>query len=286
MLDIQCYFDETTNTASYLVIEPQSKSCAVIDPVLGFDMSASRTSTQFVDHIISDIKAKTLKLNWILDTHAHADHISAAQYLKNQLGGQVVIGEHIVEVQKIFRSIFNLSSEFVANGSQFDLLVNEHSQLPLGELVIRVLETPGHTPACVSYVIGDNVFVGDTLFMPDYGTARCDFPGGDAATLYRSIHKLYQLADETHVYVGHDYKAANRDYFAWHTTIGEQKRNNIQINQTITEEQFITMREQKDSTLNPPKLILPSVQINIRAGNFPPPEQDGYSYLKLPLNKI
>ncbi|MBJ7555435.1 MBL fold metallo-hydrolase [Marinomonas spartinae] len=281
---ITAFFDETTFTASYVVEDRHQQTCAIIDSVLDFDPASGHTSTLNADKIIAFIKSKNLTLAYILETHVHADHFSAASYLKEQLGGKTVIGEHISQVQSTFSKLLNTDDSFAHDGSQFDLLVSESSMLPFGQDSIRVLHTPGHTPACVTYLIGDAAFIGDTLFMPDYGTARCDFPGGDARVLYQSIQKIFSLPDTTRLFLCHDYKAPNRHEYVWETSVAEQKSYNLHIHSGITEEEFCTMRQQKDATLNMPKLIWPSVQVNMRAGNMPPQESNGIGYLKIPIN--
>jgi glyoxylase-like metal-dependent hydrolase (beta-lactamase superfamily II) len=281
---IKCFFDEITNTATYLIADSVAKECAIIDSVLGFEPSSGTTSTELADEIISYITNNQWKCRWILDTHAHADHLTAATYLQDKLGGKIAIGKHIVDVQKIFKPIFNFETEFVTDGRQFDQLLHEGDVLELGSFTIDVLHTPGHTPACLSFLIDENAFVGDTLFMPDYGTARCDFPGGDAEKLYKSIQKIFALPDNTILFVGHDYKAEGRDVYAWQSTVAEQKSQNIHINTSVTVEEYVVFRNQRDSGLAMPKLILPSVQVNIRAGHFPKVAENGFHYLTLPIN--
>lgn len=285
-LSIVPFFDEQTFTASYVVADVENKQCAIIDSVLDFDLHSATTSTSSADKIIAYITKQQWQCQWILETHAHADHLTAAPYLQEKLGGKIVIGGHIVEVQKIFKTVFNFEESFKTNGEQFDKLIDEDDHLTLGNFTINVMHTPGHTPACVTYLIDDAAFIGDTLFMPDYGTARCDFPGGDAATLYQSIQKIYALPDNTRLFTGHDYKSPTRDYFAWESTVAEQKAHNIHINKNISQEEFVRFRNERDSTLAVPKLILPSVQVNIRAGHLPPSEANGKHYLKLPINTL
>ncbi|WP_416885389.1 MBL fold metallo-hydrolase [Marinospirillum sp.] len=283
---IQPFFDQDTFTYSYLVRDPASSACAIIDSVLDFDPASGRTQTQSADQLIAAVTAQGLTLEWILETHVHADHLSAAPYLQQQLGGQIVIGAKITEVQRVFADVFHAEPEFARDGSQFDRLVEEGDCLPLGELSIQVLHTPGHTPACVTYLIGDAAFVGDTLFMPDYGTARCDFPGGDARQLYQSIHKIFALPDTTRLMLCHDYQAPGRDRFCHETSVAEQKQQNVHVHLGVSEAEFVQQRQAKDATLKMPRLILPSVQVNMRAGQLPPAEANGVRYLKLPLNLL
>jgi glyoxylase-like metal-dependent hydrolase (beta-lactamase superfamily II) len=278
-------FDPASWTVTYIVHAGKGSDCAVIDSVLDYDHKSGRTSTTSADQVIDYIKTNQLKLAWILETHAHADHLSAAAYLKLNLGGKTAIGEKIQEVQEVFKAIFNLEPEFEVNGSQFDRLLKDDESLSLGDLSVKVLSLPGHTPACVGYQIGDAVFVGDTLFMPDVGTARCDFPGGDARNLFNSIKRILSLAPQTRLFMCHDYPPNNRP-IAFETTVALQKSHNIHVNDNVTEMQFIEMRTQRDSTLDMPTLILPSVQFNIRAGEMPPKESNGVSYLKIPMNKL
>jgi len=283
---VKTFFDEPTFTATHVVHDPATKRAAIIDSVLDFDNAAGRTSTASADAVIAYVKSEGLTVDWILETHAHADHLSAAPYLKKALGGKLGIGANIKTVQKVFGEIFNAEPEFRRDGSQFDALFEDGATFKIGEIEARVLWTPGHTPACLTYVIGDAAFVGDTLFMPDYGTARCDFPGGDAATLYRSIQKIFALPDETRLFLCHDYKAPGRDEFAWQTTVKEERDWNVHVGRGVTEADFVKMREARDKTLAMPKLILPSVQVNMRAGELPPPDKNGIRYLKLPVNAL
>ncbi|MCB1495741.1 MAG: MBL fold metallo-hydrolase [Bauldia sp.] len=277
---VRAFFDEPTNTASYLVSDPVTKRAAVIDPVLDYDQRTGKASTKSADAILEAAEEDGLTIDWILETHAHADHLTAAPYMKLKTGAQVGIGEHIREVQKIFRPVFN-ATDVSGDGSEFDRLLSEGEHFQIGGLDVGVLHTPGHTPACVSYVIGDCVFVGDTLFMPDYGTARADFPGGSARTLYHSIQKLLALPDATRLFVCHDYKPEGRDDYAWETTIGEERRNTHLSGKT--EDEFVAMREARDKDLAAPLLLLPSIQTNIRAGRLPPTESNGVSYIKIPV---
>jgi len=281
---VRAFFDEPTFTVSYLVWDPATKSGAIVDSVLDFDPKSGRTGTHSAEAILAAAKQEAVRIDWLLETHAHADHLSAAPFLKQATGAPIVIGEHIKAVQAVFKDVFNLGY-VTADGRPFDKLVSDREKLKLGELLIEVLHTPGHTPACVSYLIGDALFVGDTMFMPDYGTARADFPGGDARTLYRSIHKLLALPDETRVFLCHDYKAPGRDAFAWESTIGEERTRNVHL-VDVTEDEFVAMREARDKTLAMPALILPSIQVNIQAGQLPPPEDNGVRYLKLPIDAL
>jgi len=282
--DIQAFFDPTTFTVSYIISDKVSKECAIIDPVLDFDPVSGRTETKSAAKLIEYIQLNQLQTVWILETHAHADHLSSASYLKIQLGGKTAIGEQITKVQSAFKTPFNMEPEFKADGSQFDQLLADGDIIKIGQTAIRVIHTPGHTPACLSYEVDGVMFVGDTLFMPDFGTARTDFPGGDAKILYHSIQKILAYPGETKIFVGHDYKAPDRDFYAWESTVALQKSNNIHINENIAEQQFIECRTTRDSTLTMPALILPAVQVNIRAGEMPPKEDNGVSYLKLPIN--
>ncbi|UWQ38758.1 MBL fold metallo-hydrolase [Leisingera aquaemixtae] len=283
---VKAFFDEATNTVSYVVREPEGTACAIIDSVLDFDHAAGRTSTASADAIIAWVKAEGLRVEWILESHVHADHLSAAPYLQEQLGGKIGIGDRITVVQDTFGKIFNEGTEFQRDGSQFDQLFREGDSFMIGQLRGEVLHTPGHTPACLTYVIGDAAFVGDTLFMPDFGTARCDFPGGSSADLYNSIQKILTLPDETRIFVGHDYKAPGRDDYAWETTVGEQKALNVHVGEGRSIEEFVQMRDARDATLGMPRLILPSLQVNMRAGQMPEPDEQGDVFLKIPVNKI
>lgn len=282
---VQGFFHQPSCTITYVVHDPGSGRAAVIDPVLDYDPVSGRSSTGFIDNVVAYIEAGELQVDWILETHAHADHLSAAQHLKRLLGVPVAIGEHIRDVQRIFRKLFNLGDGFAINGSQFDRLLRDGEHFALGGLDVQVLHTPGHTPACVTYVIGDCAFIGDTLFMPDYGTARADFPGGDAGSLYRSIRRILDLPNETCLCMCHDYAPGGREP-AWETTVAEQRRDNVQVCDGVDEAQFVRKREARDRSLDMPRLILPSVQVNIRAGRFPEPESNGVSYLKIPINVL
>ena len=280
------FFDEPTNTISYVVADPETRVCAVIDSLLDYDHASGRTSTQSADRLIAFIQEQGLSVDWIIDTHVHADHLTAAPYIKQKLGGRTAIGEQIATVQKVFGAVFNAGQSFHTDGSQFDHLFTNEETYRVGSITAQAIHTPGHTPACMSHIIGDAVFVGDTLFMSDFGTARCDFPGGDAGTLYDSIQKLFTLPDETRVFLCHDYKAPGRDRFVWETTMGEQKEKNIHVGGRTKREDFIAMRTKRDAMLPMPKLILPSVQVNMRAGDMPPPEDDGKRYIKIPINAL
>ena len=282
---IRSFFHEPTFTVTYLVWDEASRRAAVIDSVLDFDQKSGRTGTKSAQAVLDAIAEEGVTVDWLLETHAHADHLSAAPFLKAATGAPVVIGEHIKTVQNVFKRVFNLD-DVVPDGRVFDRLVKDGESLPLGSLKIEVLHTPGHTPADVSYRVGDAVFVGDTLFMPDYGTARADFPGGDARTLYRSIRKLLALPEETRVFLCHDYKAPGREDFAWETTIGAERASNVHVHEGVSEDAFVQMREARDKTLSMPTLILPSIQVNIRAGALPPAEENGVRYLKLPLDAL
>ncbi|WP_372971886.1 MBL fold metallo-hydrolase [Marinobacter sp.] len=281
---VQHFFDEPTNTFSYVISDPDSDACAIIDSVLDFDYAAGKTDVRSANEIIDYIRGKNLRVEWIIETHVHADHLSAAPYLHAELGGKTGIGAHIIEVQEIFGKAFNAGTEFARDGSQFDALFKEGDSFQIGNLEGRVMHTPGHTPACLTYVIGDAAFVGDTLFMPDYGTARCDFPGGDARTLYQSIQKVLALPPETRIFLCHDYQAPGREEYQHMTTVAEQRKANIHVHDGISEEEFVKMRTERDATLDMPRLILPSVQVNMRAGHMPPAEDNGQVYLKVPVN--
>ena len=283
--EIKSFFDPGTWTFTYVVYEKPKTPCVVIDSVMNYDPKSGRIRSTSADEVIDFIQKNHLKLEWILETHAHADHLSAAPYIQHQLGGKIAIGHHIQEVQKVFKGIFNLEPEFKVDGSQFDYLIEEGKNLEFGNLSIHPIFVPGHTPACMAYEIGDAIFVGDTLFMPDVGTARCDFPGGSAHTLYQSMKKILAYPDSTRLFMCHDYPPTSRP-IAYETTVGEQKKKNIHIHEGISEEQFVGMRNKRDKTLEVPVLILPSIQINIRAGHRPPAENNGKSYLKIPLDVL
>ncbi len=279
---IQAFFDEPTSTVTYLVWDPATRQAAVIDPVLDYDHRSGKASTVSADRVLDAARADDLTIAWVLETHAHADHLSAAPYIRQRTNARVAIGEHIRDVQTIFRPVFNLD-DVSGDGSEFDRLLKDGETLQIGQLTVEVLHTPGHTPACVSYRIGDAVFVGDTLFMPDYGTARADFPGGSARTLYRSIQRLLALSPQTRIFLCHDYKAPGRDSYAWETTVAEERARNVHVREGIDEEAFVAMRQQRDATLAAPTLLLPSIQVNIRAGQLPRAESNGVHYLKIPI---
>lgn len=283
---VKGFFHEPTFTASYVVYDPATKRAAIVDSVLDFDQASGRTSNGHADKLVDYVRANALEVDFILETHAHADHLSAAPYLQDKLGGEIVIGRDILAVQEVFGEVFNENARFLRDGSQFDRLLGDGARLPLGDLEIMALHVPGHTPADLAYVIGDAVFVGDTMFMPDYGTARADFPGGDARALFRSIRRLMMLPDEARVFLCHDYKAAGRDEFVWETTIGAEREHNVHAHEGISEDEFVAMRTARDQTLGMPQLILPSIQINMRAGHLPEAEPNGKRYLKLPLNGL
>lgn len=281
---VETFFETKTKTATHLIICPTTNACAIIDSVLDYDHASGRTSTTSADAIISFVRENDLSLRWILETHLHADHLTAAPYLKSQLGGQIGIGARIGEVQRVFADAFGNDPSFEINGNQFDVLFSDGDTIEIGALSGTVLETPGHTPACITFQISDCLFVGDTLFMPDSGTARCDFPGGDAATLYESIQRLLSFPPETHIFLCHDYgKDGSRDV-AWRTTVGEQRSQSIHVRDGISEADFVALRTKRDATLSMPALILPSVQVNMRAGKMPPADADGIVYLKIPIN--
>lgn len=281
---VQHFFDEPTNTFSYVVRDPAGQACAILDSVLDFDYAAGTTDVRSADEIVEYVRSNDLKVEWILETHVHADHLSAAPYLHEKLGGKTAIGAHIRDVQEIFGKAFNAGNEFARDGSQFDRLFRDGDTFAIGGLEGRVMHTPGHTPACLTYVMGDAAFVGDTLFMPDFGTARCDFPGGDARVLYQSIRKVLSLPSETRIFLCHDYKAPGRDEYAHQTTVVEQREANVHVHDGISEDEFVQMRTERDATLDMPRLILPSVQVNMRAGEMPPAEDNGQVYLKIPVN--
>jgi glyoxylase-like metal-dependent hydrolase (beta-lactamase superfamily II) len=282
---IQAFFDEQTFTVTYLVSDPQTRRAVIIDPVLDFDPKSARTATRSARQVLAAVKEGGLAVDWILETHAHADHLSAAAYLKTATGAKIAIGEHIKDVQSVFAPIFD-AQDVKGDGAHFDRLLKDGDALSAGGLTIEVMSTPGHTPACVSYKIEDNVFVGDTLFMPDYGTARTDFPGGDAHTLYRSIKRILSLPRDTQLWMCHDYKAPGRHSYAWHSTVEEQRTRNLHIHEGIGEDQFVAARVARDKMLEAPALLLPSIQVNIRAGRMPPKDANGQVYLRLPVDRL
>lgn len=283
---VKAFFDPQTNTISYVVRDPNGHAAAIIDSVLDFDYASGTTQTSSADKIIAYVKEQALDIQWLLESHVHADHLSAAPYIQDQLGGRIGIGNNITLVQDTFGKVFNEGTEFQRDGSQFDQLFDHGDVFHIGQMRVDVLHTPGHTPACLTYVIEDAAFVGDTLFMPDFGTARCDFPGGSSQTLYESIQKILALPDETKIFVGHDYKAPGRDEYSWETTVGEQRKKNVHIGGDVKAEAFVKLRDERDAKLAMPKLIVPSLQINMRAGNMPPPDEHGDVFLKLPINKL
>jgi glyoxylase-like metal-dependent hydrolase (beta-lactamase superfamily II) len=284
--EVYAFFDEATFTVTYVVRDPSSSKVAIVDSVLDFDYASGHTDTRSADAVIDFVREKGFEVEWLLETHVHADHLSAAPYLQHKLGGKIAIGRNITVVQDTFGKVFNEGTEFQRDGSQFDALFDEGDSFHIGQLRGDVLHTPGHTPACLTYVIGDAAFVGDTLFMPDFGTARCDFPGGSAETMWESIQKILTLPDATRIFVGHDYKAEGRDDYAWETTVGEQKRLNKHVGDGKGREDFVRMRTERDAQLAMPRLIIPSLQVNMRAGQMPPAEDNGTTYLKVPVNTL
>ena len=283
--NVHAFFDPDTWSLTYIVQDPNSGSCAIVDPVLDYEAASGQTTTESADEVVAKVEAENLTVEWILETHVHADHLSAAPYLQKRLGGKIGIGAHITEVQNIFGNLFNAEPEFHRNGSQFNQLFADGDTFAIGGLTVTAMHTPGHTPACMTYHIGDSLFVGDTLFMPDFGTARCDFPGGNASALYQSIQRLFTLPPETRIFMCHDYMPNGRE-MRYESTVGEQKKFNIHLHDGISEEEFVTMRSAKDKTLSMPALMLPSVQVNMRAGELPPPEDNGIRYLKIPLDAV
>ncbi len=282
---IQAFFDGKTGTVSYVVFDQPGGHCALVDPVLDFDPRSGRTSTHSATRLVEFVQSRGLTVQWILETHAHADHLSAAHYLRSKLGGQIAIGGAITQVQQAFQALFHLEPSFRPDGSQFDALLQDNQVFPIGQLQARALAVPGHTPACMAYQVDDAVFVGDTLFMPDVGTARCDFPGGDAATLYQSVRRLLSLPPQTRLFMCHDYPPGGRAPL-WQTTVADQRAHNIHLHDGVTQEAFVALRNRRDATLDMPELILPSVQVNIRAGALPPAEDNGVAYLKIPVNAL
>jgi len=283
--EVTAFFDEPTNTISYVVKDPKSNACAVIDSVMDIDYAAGRISYDSANEIIDYVKKHNLKVEWLIETHAHADHLSAAPYIQSKLGGKLGIGENIKVVQEVFGKIFNEGTEFQRDGSQFDRLFKDGDTYEIGSMTAFAMLTPGHTPACMTHVIGDAAFVGDTLFMPDGGTARADFPGGDARTLYRSIKRVLELPPETRLFMCHDYAPGGRE-IKWETTVGEERAHNIHVHEGITEDDFVSVREARDKTLELPRLIIPSIQVNIRGGNLPEPDDTGKRHLKVPINEL
>lgn len=284
LVRVETFFDEPTFTATHVVYDAATRHGAIVDSVLNFDAASGRTSTRGAEAIVDYVKRESITIDWLLETHAHADHLSAAPYLEAAIGGRLAIGREITTVQNVFGKLFNFGTEFARDGSQFDHLFDDGETFAIGEIPAIALHVPGHTPADVAYVIGEAAFVGDTLFMPDYGTARADFPGGDARALYRSIRRLMALPDATRLFLCHDYKAPGRDHYVWETTVGAQRASNIHVHDGIGEDAFVEMRKRRDATLDLPHLILPSVQVNVRGGRLPPPEDNGVRYLKLPLD--
>lgn len=285
-LAVKGFFDAPTFTATHVAYDPATRHGVVVDSVLDYDPASGRTSTASADRVIDFVTREALTIDWLLETHAHADHLSAAPYLKEKLGGRIAIGAAITTVQKVFGGIFNFGDEFARDGSQFDHLFRDGDAFAVGNIPAMTLHAPGHTPADLAYIIGDCAFVGDTLFMPDYGTARADFPGGDARELYRSIRRLLSLPDETRMFLCHDYKGPGRDAFVWETTVGAQKAHNIHVHDGVAEDDFVAMRTKRDAALDLPNLILPSVQVNVRGGRLPPPESNGARYLKIPIDVL
>lgn len=283
--DVSAFFDDATKTVSYIVADPSSRAAAIVDSVLDFDPSSGRTATASADRLIEAVRSRGLEVEWILETHVHADHLSAAPYLKEKLGGRIGIGEHVRKVQKVFKVVFNAEPGFVTDGRQFDHLFSDGERFRIGALEAEALHTPGHTPADLTYSIGDAAFIGDTLFMPDYGTARADFPGGDARALYRSVRRIFDLPPATRLFTGHDYAPGGRGY-AWESTVAEQRARNVHVHDGVGEDEFVAVRTARDATLDMPRLILPSVQVNMRAGRLPPPEDNGVRYLKIPVDRI
>jgi len=284
--EVKTFFDEATFTATHVVWDPETKAAAIVDSVKDYDPKSGRTRTDSADAVIDFVKRQGLTVEWILETHVHADHLTAAPYLKDKLGGKIGIGARINAVQGVFKKVFNAEDDFATDGRQFDQLFEDGETFNIGKLEAKVMHTPGHTPACSTYAIGDAAFVGDTLFMPDFGTARCDFPGGDARQLYQSIQKILTLPPETRLFLCHDYKAPGRDDYVWQTTVADERAKNIHVHEGISEDDFVEMRTERDKTLDMPVLILPSVQVNMRAGDLPPAEGNGVRYLKIPLDAL
>lgn len=283
---VETFFDPATFTATHLVIDPATRHAAIVDSVLDYDPKSGRTDTKSADAVIAFVEAQELIVDWLLESHVHADHLTAAPYLQDRVGGQIAIGSQVSAVQETFKTVFNAERDFMTDGRQFDRLLSDGDSFAIGDLQARVLATPGHTPACSTYLIGNAAFVGDTLFMPDFGTARCDFPGGDARQLFQSIKRILSLPPETRLFLCHDYKAPGRDHYAWETTVGEERARNKHVHDGIDEDAFVEMRSTRDKELSMPVLLLPSVQVNMRAGRKPPPEDNGISYLKIPLDAL
>lgn len=284
--EIASFFDPATFTVTYVVSDPATGEAAIIDSVLDFDPNSGRTRTDSADRVIDYVTSHNLKVTWLLETHAHADHFSAAPYLQEKIGGKIAIGADITKVQAVFGKLFNAGTEFARDGSQFDALFRDGDTFAIGTLPVTVMHVPGHTPACIAYVVGEAVFVGDTMFMPDYGTARADFPGGDARTLFRSLRRILALPPETRLFMCHDYLPKGRSDYVWETTVAAERAGNVHAHDGITEDEFVAMREARDATLDMPRLILPSVQVNMRAGHLPPPDDNGVTYLKIPVNAV
>ncbi|MFN4039501.1 MAG: MBL fold metallo-hydrolase [Erythrobacter sp.] len=284
--EIAAFFDPATFTVTYVAHDPATMEAAIIDSVLDYDPNSGRTSTASADAVITYVTSHNLKVTWLLETHAHADHLSAAPYLQEKLGGKIAIGADITKVQNVFGKLFNAGAEFERDGSQFDALFSDGDTFTIGTLPVTVMHVPGHTPACIAYVVGEAVFVGDTMFMPDYGTARADFPGGDARSLFRSLRRILALPPETRLFMCHDYLPAGRTEYVWETTVAAERAGNVHAHDGITEDEFVAMREARDATLAMPRLILPSVQVNMRAGHMPPPDENGITYLKIPVNAV
>jgi glyoxylase-like metal-dependent hydrolase (beta-lactamase superfamily II) len=282
---VTAFFDEATFTVTYVAADPDTGRAAIIDPVLDFDPASGRTSTTSADKVIDFVRDSGLAVDWILETHIHADHLTAAPYLKEQLGGRIAIGSNVTAVQETFKSVFNIE-DLETDGTQFDHLFVDGDEFKVGSIAGSIIGSPGHTPACITYVVGDAAFVGDTLFMPDFGTARADFPDGDAGMLYDSIQKILALPDGTRLFMCHDYKAPGRDEFRWETSVAEQRENNVHVNRNVSRDEFVAMREGRDAELGMPKLIIPSIQVNVRAGHLPDAESNGVRYLKIPLDAL
>lgn len=284
--EIAAFFDPATFTVTYVAHDPATREAAIIDSVLDFDPNSGRTATASADAVIDYVTSHNLKVTWLLELHAHADHFSAAPYLQEKLGGKIAIGQQITTVQQVFGKLFNAGTEFARDGSQFDVLFTDGDTFTIGSLPVTVMHVPGHTPACIAYVVGEAVFVGDTMFMPDYGTARADFPGGDARSLFRSLRRILSLPDETRLFMCHDYLPKGRSEYVWETTVAAERAGNVHAHGGVTEDEFVAMREARDATLDMPRLILPSVQVNMRAGHLPPADANGVTYLKIPVNAV